>query len=406
MSRTRRLWSVIVVALVVGGTVPAVAVGAAGAPQTIKLGMYMPIAGNPTGVSYPAARTAAEATVKYLTKTTDHTWQLVFCDPKEDPNEAAQCGRTFADEGVVAVVGGLSTQGDQINEVLETAGIASVGNGAINASDFFSPISFPLDGGSAMGFPGTVFQLAKQGAERLFVAALDVGAASVIGDIIRAATKGAGIEFAGSVTIPSAVPDMAPYVAAAQDAGADSVIMVLADSDAIKYLRAAQQVGADFQFGSSSLEPQGAITEGLAESPPFPPASALVKMPEGKEYLKAMKRYAKGLKGRVPDRYFQPFMFSAWDSIQAVKQVVDFLGPDAEISAASVLEGFRTIPELDLGVMPPFKPDGPGPVALFPRVTNAYQYLATIKKNTVVLSQKDPIDVAAKVDFDSALGGG
>jgi ABC-type branched-subunit amino acid transport system substrate-binding protein len=350
--------------------------------------MYMPITGNPTGVTYPVARVAAEATVKYLTKSTGRKWQLVFCDPKEDPNVAAQCGRTFAEEGVVAVVGGLSTQGDKINDVLETEGIASVGNFPINASDFFSPISFPLDGGSAMAYPGAVFQLAKQGAKRVFVARLDVGAASVIVNFIRAAAESAGLEFAGSVAIPSAAPDMAPYVSAAQDADADAMIPVLALSDMTKLLRAAKQIGADFQYGSGPGDPQGGLFEGIARSSPTPPPSDLVKMPEGKEYLKAMKRYAKGLEG------------------QAVKQVIDFLGPDAEISAASVLEGFRTIPELDLGVTPPFKPDGPGPVKVFPRLTNTYEYLTTTKKNIQVLTQKNPIDVAAKVDFDAALSGG
>ena len=406
MTRRHTLFGVMVAAALCCGTVPVAVAGEAPAAESVKVGMYMPIAGNPTGVTYPVARIAAEATVKYLNKTTDRTWELVFCDPKEDPNVAAECARTFAEEGVVATVGGLSTQGNKINEVLEAEGIASVGNFPINSSDFFSSISFPLDGGSVIAYAGSVFQLAKQGAKRLFVARLDVGAAAVIVNIIRAAAESAGMEFVGSVTIPTAAPDMAPYVSAAQDANADSIVMVLALTDATKYLQGAHDVGAKFMFGSGPGDARSGLWVGSAQAAPLPPPRVLAKTPEGKEYLKAMKRYAKGLEGPSPDRYFKQFMYSAWNAIKAVEQVIEFLGPDAEVTAASVLEGFRTIPELDLGVMPPFKPGGPGPVKIFPRIANTYEYLIRNKNGSLVLTQKEPIDVAAKVDFDAALSGG
>jgi ABC-type branched-subunit amino acid transport system substrate-binding protein len=256
-----------------------------------------------------------------------------------------------------------------------------------------------------MGFPATVFELARQGAKKVFVANLDVTAASIIVNFVKAACEGAGVEFVGSVTVPSAAPDMAPYVAAAQDAGADAVVTVLADPDAVKYMKAAQQVGAKFQFAHTSVQPQGKITEGMAEAGSLPPMVTLLKAPEGKEYLKAMKAHAKGLEGKSPGRYFQPFMYGAWNAIQAVKQVVEFLPAGADITGPAVLEGFNTIPELDLGVVPPFKPAGPGPVKVFPRITNTYEYLITIKNNQQVLGQKDPINIAEKVDFAGALSG-
>ena len=52
-----------------------------------------------------------------------HELKLITCNDSADPNKAADCARQAVDEGVAALVGGFTANGDAIMPILEQAGI-------------------------------------------------------------------------------------------------------------------------------------------------------------------------------------------------------------------------------------------------------------------------------------------
>src|SRR5436190_21318147 len=102
----------------------AVAVGAAAgtsgaassASSPIKVGIVAPAEGSPI-INGEAGRAAMMAGVAALNKRGGlggHPVQVVYCNDKTDPNEAAACGRQLVSEKGVAELGGASIFGDQV----------------------------------------------------------------------------------------------------------------------------------------------------------------------------------------------------------------------------------------------------------------------------------------------------
>lgn len=383
------------------------------APETtIKIGTYAPVADNSSGVSYPQIPAAVKAAVRAINKDGGFggaKGEVVFCDTKEDPNGAAACGRQFVEEGVVAVVGGFTTQGPSLVPVLEDAGIPNIGMVAVNAEDSLSPISYPLDG-TLLVFPTQALQLGRSGAKKVYVARADIPAAAVVPSFIRAAAKKAGIEVTDVGSAPLGTPDLTPYASAAQASDADAVELVFPDTDAVKFILAAQEIGFEPQFSyqeggftPEELKQLGKRANGMVTPGPFPPVSAAKQFRELKHFMRDMKAQFKTGDDGADPKYYGSTSIRPWLAVQALRKVIET--PAASpITPATVTAGLNAAQNLDLGLIPPWTPSS-GPIPIFPRVSNTYEYFIKIKNGKYVLVDKEPVNVAEEIDFVAALSG-
>jgi ABC-type branched-subunit amino acid transport system substrate-binding protein len=72
---------------------------------------------------------------------------VLTCNDHNDSVTAAKCAQRAVDENVVAVVGSYSQYADSFLPPLEGAGIPYIGGYGITASEFTSPLSYPVNGG-------------------------------------------------------------------------------------------------------------------------------------------------------------------------------------------------------------------------------------------------------------------
>ena len=72
-----------------------------------------------------------------------HELELITCNEGADPNKAADCARQAVDEGVAAMVGGFTANGDAIMPILEEAGIPWFAPPGISSAELSSERQLP-----------------------------------------------------------------------------------------------------------------------------------------------------------------------------------------------------------------------------------------------------------------------
>jgi ABC-type branched-subunit amino acid transport system substrate-binding protein len=387
-------------ALAMAGT-PALAAKPKGPP--IVIGMYTPVAGNAAGVAYPYAVSAVNAAIRAANKAGDlkQPIQLDFCDPKEDPTEAAKCARQFVDDKVAAVVGSFSQLGGSaIQPVLVNAGIANFGVYPLAGGDLSATVAFPIVGGSLPVYASGPTVLAKAGAHKIFVPHLDSAAAQAVVTYVKAGAKSVtGSEVVGDIGIPATAPDLAPFVAAAKSAGADAAVLALSEPLAVKYIQAAASAGIKMKFVYVGFTPEaiaqlGPLANGVLTPMPLPPDTAATRKlyPEMNTFNADMAAQAKtGDKYAKIKNTHPAHTLRAWVAMRQLVQVLKKIPAGSEITAATVLNQINQTPQFDIGFkLPPVK--FPGPVATFPRITDYQIFNVIIKKNDYVLQAKQPIN--------------
>ena len=139
---------------------------------------------------------------------------------------------------------------DQNAAVLEEAGIArfAISSGTPDLSD---PNSYPFDAGgigTAMVMPQA---LVDEGITDIASIRVDLPSASALIDIYEGICAEDGVEFVADIPVPAGTTDYSQFILAAEDAGAEGVIVPLGGQEAIQVLRAAQQLGSDLLFSTS-----------------------------------------------------------------------------------------------------------------------------------------------------------
>jgi ABC-type branched-subunit amino acid transport system substrate-binding protein len=169
--------------------------------------------------------------------------QVIGCDDKFDPNAAAACARQAVSSKVIAVVS-FSGFDDNINPILQKAGIPSVGNNGASSTDSSSPISFPGQA-SLTELLGELDILASLGAKNIAVAALNIPAISFLTNLL----KQKATAFGSKVTVISVEPtasDLSSTAGQVLSTGADGLINILATAQTTSMLKSLASQGANF----------------------------------------------------------------------------------------------------------------------------------------------------------------
>ena len=110
---------------------------------------------------------------------------------------------------------------------------------------------------------------------------VDTPTIDALKSIMGTMAKAYGAEIIGLSKVPGGTTDFQQFVTAAQDAGADSVILPLGDNEAMQVLQAAQQLGSKLEysvslgtFGRADIKALGSFAKQMHFNAELPPATA------------------------------------------------------------------------------------------------------------------------------------
>ncbi len=243
----------VVLALVAGAVVTAAVAASAtagsakaaacsGTPAKI---MVMTTLTATVGQNNPSIPTGAQAAAAALTKSCQLgvPVQIIVCDDKFSPNDAAGCARQAVEEKAIAFLlyGGF---GDSVMPILSAAGIPVLGNAASSAENS-DPLSFPVQ------FPiaaviGVVSLCASLGATNIAIPIIDIPSVGFFVDLGTKAAAGYGVK-TNVIRVPPTATDMAPFAAQIIASKADCVLPIDSQTHILGLLKSLKQSGVDFK---------------------------------------------------------------------------------------------------------------------------------------------------------------
>jgi branched-chain amino acid transport system substrate-binding protein len=297
-----------------------------------------------------AAEIGADYVNTYLGGIDGRPIELVACETQQDPAVAADCGNQMVEEGVVAVLNGVSGQTMSFFEPVHAAGIPFVqhtaGDQAVltDAESSFA-LTNPLAG--AIGHPASIAN--EEGFTKVAVIVIDVptatGVFDALGDTIFD-NAGASLDV---VAIPPGTADMSPQVQAALQDDPE-LIHVLGDGTfCLSAFQALDSAGYDGVVTAISncvtdevreTLPQGAL-EGVRMSAFLPVGDE--SDPTWQVYLAALQ--ALGGEDIDPNDVTTAGGFAA--VVGFAESMADASG---EITPESVISTIKSMPESDLPV--------------------------------------------------------
>ena len=135
-----------------------------------------------------------------------HELKLITCNDSADPNKAADCARQAVDEGVAALVGGFTANGDAIMPILEAAGIPWFGPPGISAGELSSADSYPITSG-VLGLAGLGQMAAEDGCDKVASVNYDLPSAGQIAQLVDLALTNQGHDPSTLIKVPPTTTD-------------------------------------------------------------------------------------------------------------------------------------------------------------------------------------------------------
>lgn len=327
---------------------------------------------------------------------------VIFCNSMADATGTASCAREAVSDHVVAVVGDNDSFGDSLNPILQAAGIPRIGNGALAASDYTSPISFPLDGSAPDIFDGAMIEFARMGISKQAVIVLDVPPAQPIAQGLAAAAKtiktpnGTPVSL-DTIEVPLTAADYTPYAQALHTDNAGAVIGDIGDPQLEGVMSAAKTLGyqMDFYTPAENLPtPDAKTVVGLGQptygDSAFPPSSS--SAPAAVQYRSDMSAAQKG--GIANASVVDDTGFTSWVAMQAFKIVAQSI--KGSLTAKSLLAALDAAKNVTVpGVPGTWTPIDPSRPAAESQISVNSIYWDKLAPNaTWALVSPKPINVA------------
>jgi ABC-type branched-subunit amino acid transport system substrate-binding protein len=345
------------------------------------------------GGNHPEVQAAAEAAVLAINKAgglKGHQVKDIFCNDQFTSQGAAACAHEAVSDRVLAVVGSFSVFDDNINPILQQAGIPNVGNTPVQTTDFNNPISFPIQSGAIDDYQGDIFALAQSGVSKIGVALLDLPTVTAVAATLHSAfaaakTPGGGkVQDAGSVSIPVTASDFTPYAEALKKDGATGILAVLAPQQVEGLAKAMVSIGYkasiagaanDYDFSDTQI--LGKIGETLLGTASEPPPSASV--PGTVQFRADMAAAAKA--GVAGANLLSYSALEAWTGVEALGTVVG--GMTTPVNTPDLLAALKKVngPNVD-GLLPQaWRTEDPSRPAATVRIAENYEYVTYLQSN-------------------------
>jgi ABC-type branched-subunit amino acid transport system substrate-binding protein len=303
-----------------------------------------------------------------------HELKLITCNDSADPNKAADCARQAVDEGVAALVGGFTANGDAIMPILEQAGIPWFAPPGISAAELSSEDSFPITSG-VLGLAGLGQLAAQDGCESVASVNYDLPSAGQIAQLVDLALQNQGHDKSTLIKVPPTTTDFSTI--AQETSEFDCAVVGTPPQAFLGVAAAGAQLGSETTYYvvpgglTDSVAANGAdAVEGTKSLSNFPDLDDPI-WDEAKQYVGDL---SDDENGGLSGLYFQNTWVAFRTFLSLVKNNDDF-------SAAGVKATLDATTQVDTdGFTPPFSFAEDFPAPGLERVFN-YQELTFVIKD-------------------------
>jgi ABC-type branched-subunit amino acid transport system substrate-binding protein len=197
--------------------------------EPVKFGIIATLTGDTIVRGTPDIPRGAQAAAAALTSSCalGRPVTIVSCDTKNNPNQAATCGREMVKEKVVAYMG-EDANGATWFPITAAAKIPEIGGNGLDSVQVSSPLWFPLTGNvhDASAY-ATIGASAMSEPARVAVLPLDNPGTQFFVNFFKAQTLALGGKFAGSFPVPASTVDMSQFAAQVRNSGANAVFPII-----------------------------------------------------------------------------------------------------------------------------------------------------------------------------------
>lgn len=278
-----------------------------------------------------------------------HEVVVVPCNEGADPNKAADCARKAVDEGVSAVVGGFSANGDTILPILEKAGIPWIAPPVISAAELSSTFSYPIVPG-VIAQAGLGAKAAEDGCDKVANVMYDLPSSGSVKELGNVGLASQGHAPATVVPVPPTTTDFSSIAQEISDY--DCAIMSIPSGPLTGVAAAGASLGSKTKYYAfpgtltdSAISQAGGALDSAVTMSPFPP-SGDAAWDEAKEIVGDMSSEENGGWSYMSYQ-------STWVGYQLLAEVlkdsddVSATGVKAAFDAAAAVDGLGFTPELN-----------------------------------------------------------
>lgn len=211
--------------------------------EPIRLGMINQETGS--AGAFPELSRADEAAIAFINAelggVNGRPLSLDVCDTQFSPAGSQSCAQQMVQRDVVAVTGGIDVFGDGIS-VLSDNGVPLIGGIPVSTASATVPTSFQFSGGIWGAFLGFAdFAVERLDAKHVAIMYSDYGPIADAARTAQRATERLGAKVT-MVPFPIITTDFLTPLTAANESGADAIIVGTADAGCVPSFRAAQQL--------------------------------------------------------------------------------------------------------------------------------------------------------------------
>lgn len=277
-----------------------------------------------------------------------HELQVVPCNEGADPNKAAACARTAVKEGVSAVIGGFTANGDTIVPILEKAGIPWIAPPVISAAELSSKFSYPIVPG-VIAQAGLGARAAEDDCDSVANVMYDLPATEAVEQLANLGLATKGHAPATVIKVPPTTTDFSGIAQEISDH--DCAIMSIPSGPLVGVSTAGASLGSKTKYYAfpgtltdSALSQAGGTLDGAVTMSPFVPASESV-WDDAKETVGSMAKEENG--GWSYMSYQSTWVgYQILDTVLEDSDDVTAAGVKAALDAASEVDSKGFTPEL------------------------------------------------------------
>jgi branched-chain amino acid transport system substrate-binding protein len=322
-----------------------------------------------------------------------HPIEIKVCTTgANDTNAGARCANEMAnDPSLIAMVGSSTSNGDAVNPILEKAGIANIALTPLGATDYSSPVNFPVTGGAVTG-PGVATLLTDTfGLKKISLAFPDLAATAALPVLFAQALDPRNLTLGNQVKLPLDKQDLAAEAAQlAKDA--DGIAVTATEDQFARLVKSGRSSGiwpTDLKVATFTatltkdvIDTLGADAEGIYA--PSLLALTAVKSPAMNRYLDDLETYGKN---DILSLAEDDVVKAPWLGLQILAAATKDL---TTIDRASVLAAMGKLQFDPEGMAPPIDFSKPNTTILggaVPRLFNASVMYGVVKDGKV-----EPLD--------------
>jgi len=312
-----------------------------------------------------------------------HCMEAVVCDTGFTEAGEVACANKFVDEGVVVTVNDTTTISGAAGEILNEAGIQRL-QISPGTPELSQPNSWPITAG---GF-GTTFVMfpgcAKYyGAKKVAVIHVDSPSIGALFALMKPMVDAYGAELTAKIPVPAGTTDYTQLVLAAEDSGAECVMLPLGEQEAIQVLNAAKQLGTEMKFsvsggtfGLTQIRTMGDFASQIVLNNALPPFSGdQTKWPILADAERDFAEF-----GDNRDNFSRESMkespFRSWVGIYSLVRIVEDFGTPDTVTREAIKAAILATKDLDMqGLTAPWTPSVKAEGSLFPQISNPWYYI-------------------------------